>query len=150
MTWVEVALTSDGFVFGWYDLENDKAGRFRWIGPVAILLNPSRADLLLASKSPSAKYIEHLGPRLAASSTGGRSRRHSKRPGRLSRKGSLYKNRKIRCRFGHCESRALRPAARAQDYDVEDERMLSVAITKIVFHYFGVTFFDGSAAAFRI
>jgi hypothetical protein len=86
MTWVEVAFTSDGFVFGWYDLENDKAGRFRWMGPVAILLNPSRADPLLASKSPSAKYMEHLSPRLAASSTGGRSRRHSKRPGRLSRK----------------------------------------------------------------
>jgi hypothetical protein len=78
MTWVEVASTSDGFVFGWYDLENDKAGRFRWMGPVAILLNPSRADPLLASKSPSAKYMEHLSPRLAASSTGGRSRRHSK------------------------------------------------------------------------
>jgi hypothetical protein len=45
---------------------------------VAILLNPSRADPLLASKSPSAKYMEHLSPRLAASSTGGRSRRHSK------------------------------------------------------------------------
>ena len=40
------------------------------MGPVGILLNPSRADPLLASKSPSAKYMEHLSPRLAASSTG--------------------------------------------------------------------------------
>jgi hypothetical protein len=136
LTWAEVALASDGFVFGWYDLENDKAETFRWMGPVGILLNPQPSRPVARVEVTIGQVYGAFEPALGGCLDGEDAMVDilSVQDGFLARFALDKSKDPLLIRALRIESSVI--GCPAQDYDGEDERMLSVAVTKVVFHYF--------------
>jgi hypothetical protein len=136
LSWAEVSLVADEFVFGWYDLENDKSGSFRWMGPVGILLNPEPSRPVARVDVTISQVYGAFEPALGGFLDGEDATVEivSVRDGFLARFALVEPHDPSLLRALRIESSVI--GCPAQDYDGEDERMLSVAVTKAVFHYF--------------